>query len=125
MTPEVQGLLEKSKESIDAAKLLKGESYYSFSASRAYYAMFYAAEALLLTLGYSFSSHAAVIAAFGHEFVKTQKLDPKYHRYLLDAQDLRNVGDYDIGHGITKDQAELLLLWADDFLAATEKYLTT
>ena len=124
MKSEVQGLLEKSKESIEAAKLLESESYYSFSASRAYYAMFYAAEALLLTLGYSFSSHAAVIAAYGQEFAKTQKLDPKYLRYLLDAQDLRNVGDYDIGPGITKEQAELLLLWADDFIAATEKHLT-
>ena len=121
MTPEVQGLMKKSKESIDAARLLKSEGYNSFSASRSYYAMFYyAAEALLLTLGHSYSSHAAVIAAFGQKFSKTQLLDPKYHRYLLDAQDLHNVGDYDIGPGITEDQAERLLHWADDFFVAIE-----
>ena len=36
-----------------------------FAASRAYYAMFYAAEALLQSRGLAFSKHSAVHAAFG------------------------------------------------------------
>jgi uncharacterized protein (UPF0332 family) len=86
--------------------------------------MFYAAEALLLDRGFSFSSHSAVIAAFGRQFAKTRFLDPKLHRYLLDAQDIRNVGDYGVGSSITEEQVEQLQDWAREFLGAVEAELT-
>ncbi len=124
MTPEVQALLEKARASRRAAILLAGQDYLDFAASRAYYALFYIAEALLLSQGLSFSSHAAVIAAFGKEFAKTRRLDPCFHRYLIDAQDLRNVGDYGIGPGVSRAQLNELLAWADQFLAAAEAFLT-
>lgn len=118
MNREAGALLQKAHESLLAAKLLGQEGYPDFAASRAYYAMFYAAEALLLSRELSFSSHSAVIAAFGKEFAKTQALDPKFHRYLIDAQDLRSLGDYGIGPGVTADQAQEILCWAEEFLAA-------
>lgn len=65
MTPEQQKLLEKAARSIQAAKLLNEEELAEFAASRAYYAMFYVAEAFLEGEGLSFSKHSAVIAAFG------------------------------------------------------------
>ena len=65
-----------------------------YAASRAYYAMFYIAEAFLEGEGMSFSSHAAVIGAFGREFARTGRLPAEFHRFLIDAQDLRNSGDY-------------------------------
>jgi uncharacterized protein len=80
MKSEVRLLLQKAEESLKAAQLLGAEVYRDFAASRAYYAMFYTAQALLLEKGLSFSSHSAVIAAFGREFAKTNALDPKLHR---------------------------------------------
>jgi len=65
---QYQTILEKARESIDAAKLLAEQGYLDFAASRAYYGMFYAAEALLLHKDLSFSSHSAVIAAYGREY---------------------------------------------------------
>jgi uncharacterized protein (UPF0332 family) len=44
------------------------------AASRAYYAMFSAARALLLSQGLDFSSHSAVIAAFGQHFAKSGRV---------------------------------------------------
>ena len=123
MKPEVRSLTQKADESVKAAKLLGAEGYWDFAASRAYYAMFYAAEALLLEKGLSFSSHSAVIAAFGREFAKTNLLDPKLHRYLLDGQDLRNAGDYDIGPAVTEAQAKEVLGWADEMVAAAKTNL--
>jgi uncharacterized protein (UPF0332 family) len=67
---ETEALLLKSHESLDAAQLLNAQGYANVAASRAYYAMFYAAQALLLERGFSFSSHSAVIAAFGREIAK-------------------------------------------------------
>lgn len=63
--------VEKAKESLQAANSLFDGGFYDFSASRAYYAMFYCAEAVLLTKNLSFSKHSAVITAFGKEFIKT------------------------------------------------------
>ena len=83
MNEQIRIILEKAKESLDAAKLLAEKSYLDFAASRTYYAMFYTAEALLLSKGLSFSSQAAVIANYGKEFSKTRELDPKFHKYLI------------------------------------------
>lgn len=123
MRPEVQSLLQKARESVDAARLLGGKGYWDFAASRAYYAMFYTAEALLLERGLSFSSHSAVIGAFGKEFAKSSALDPKFHRYLLDGQDLRNAGDYDVGTPVTEAQAKDVMAWANELVAAAETFL--
>ncbi len=45
---EMEAMLEKAERSLDAARVLIESEYYEFSSSRAYYAMFYCAEALLL-----------------------------------------------------------------------------
>ena len=90
MKTAVEALLAKAARSRRAAALLGEQDYLDFAASRAYYALFYVAEALLLAEGLSFSSHAALIAGFGKTFAKTQRLAPRFHRYLIDAQDIRN-----------------------------------
>jgi len=109
MSDEGHALLHKAVESHQAAVLLNREGFPDFAASRAYYTMLYIAEAFLLTLDMTFSSHAATIAAFGKEFAKSGKVDPKFHRYLIDAQDYRNQGDYGVGPGVTQKQAAELI----------------
>jgi uncharacterized protein (UPF0332 family) len=109
LSHEIKALIQKAFGSLEAAGLLAKEGYPNFAASRAYYAMFYAAQALLLHKGLSFSSHAAVIAAFGKEFSKSGEMDILFHRRLLDAQDSRNIGDYGLGTEITPAQGVELL----------------
>jgi uncharacterized protein (UPF0332 family) len=123
MKDDIEYLLEKAKESLDAAALLNHEGYPGFAASRAYYSMFYVAEALLLDIGLSFSSHSAVISAFGREFIRAGKIDAKFHRYLIDAQDLRNLGDYGVGKKISPEQAQEILSWSREFISVAEAIL--
>ena len=77
MKDSTERLLQKANRSIEAAKLLLNESDYDFAASRAYYAMFYIAEALLGERGLHFRKHSAVHAAYGEQFAKTSVLEPK------------------------------------------------
>jgi uncharacterized protein (UPF0332 family) len=84
---------EKAGDSLRAARLLAQEGFFDFAVSRAYYTMFYAAEALLLKESLSFSKQSAVIAAFGRHFVKAGHVSPDFHRYLIEGMDSRNVGD--------------------------------
>jgi uncharacterized protein (UPF0332 family) len=49
--------IKKSEENIQAAELLVSEEFYAIATTRAYFAMFYAAQALLETQNLSFSKH--------------------------------------------------------------------
>ncbi len=77
--------IQKAGESLQVAQLLVNNNLSAFAAARAYYSIFYIAEAFLLKEGLTFSSHSAVIAAFGREFAKTKRLPVEYHRYLINA----------------------------------------
>ncbi|MBC5797570.1 HEPN domain-containing protein [Anabaena aphanizomenioides LEGE 00250] len=123
MNDEQKYLLIKAERSLNAAKELNNKNYPEFATSRSYYSMFYAAEALLLSENLSYSSHAAVISALGKFCVKTNKIPSKYHRYLIDAQDQRNRGDYDINPDLTKEDADRLIVQAEEMLNFTNQYL--
>ena len=107
MTREVRGLVNKSKHAIKVAKDLLAQGYPSDSASKSYYAIFYAAQAMLKSAGIDVVKHSAVESAIGFHFVKTGKIDQKYHRILLDARKLREIADYAIQEEVVLPQ-ELL-----------------
>ena len=123
MKPEVQELMDKAVRSLKTAEKILKDGEVDFAGSRAYYAMFYVAEALLLQRDLSFSSHSAVTANFGKEFAKTGILNPKFHNYLIKAQDRRNIGDYAIGNHLTQQEVREMLAWAKEFIKAAESYL--
>lgn len=50
MTTEAQALLDRAEDSLRVAEFILASGEPGFAASRAYYAMFYCAEALLLSL---------------------------------------------------------------------------
>ena len=124
MTPDQIALIEKARSSLQAARLLADEGYFDFSAARAYYTMFYLAKALLLEENKYFSKHSAVIAAFGQLFANTGRIHVKFHRYLIDGADSRNVGDYQTGGNLGPDDANEQIHRAEEFLKATEQLLT-
>ncbi len=115
--------LDKSEHSIAAAKHLLVDGYSEFAASRAYYGMFYAAQALLSELGRRFRKHGGVHAAFGEAFAKTGILDAKYHRWLLDAFDKRIKSDYDVEDVLASSDAESLIAQAEEFLIVVNSHL--
>jgi len=111
------GFLEK------AARALLDAGEAEFAASRAYYAMFYVAEALLFEKGLRFRKHGGVHGAFGEHFAKTRELDPKYHRWLLRAFDRRIAADYATDAQITADEAAEMIRQARDFLHEARRHL--
>ena len=120
---DISDLIKKAKDSLEAAESLVKDGFYDFSASRTYYAMFYTTEAVLLTKNLSFSKHTAVIAGFGKEFIKAGVFPQILHRYLADAFDLRQLGDYGSVGSISKDKAQELIDHAKEFIEIVEEYL--
>ena len=78
----IQSLIEKARRYLRSTELLIQDGDYDSAVSRAYYAMFYAAEAALLKKEMTFSSHKAVISAFGQYFVKTGIFEKRMGRDL-------------------------------------------
>lgn len=123
MNNAVVQLMEKARRSLSAARSLLERGDGDFAASRAYYAMFYAAEAALLARGMSFSKHSAVISAFGRELVKTGALPEWLHDALRSAFDERNIGDYGLVESYPSDRAAGVIERAGRFLDAAEGFL--
>lgn len=84
--------------------------------------MLYLAQAFLLDRELSFSKHSAVIAAFGKEFVKTGVLPTEFHRYLIDAQEMRLIADYQ-GTQLDEKDAAMQIVRAGEFLQLAQKRL--
>ena len=116
MTAEQAALLQKAQKSLQAARLLADQGFYDFAVSRAYYAMFYIAEAFLLGEGLAFSKHSAVISAFGERFAKSGRVPQEFHRYLIEGESSRNVGDYDIKPGFSESEAAEQIEHTEKFL---------
>jgi uncharacterized protein (UPF0332 family)/predicted nucleotidyltransferase len=123
MTPEQAALLQKATDSLRAARLMANDSLYGFAASRAYYTMFYVAQALLLSKGLSFSKHSAVIAAFGKHFAHPGIVPVAFHRHLIDAQEARLIGDYAPQANLTEPDVATLIVQADAFVDEASRLL--
>jgi len=123
ITPEIQQLLDYADESHQAAQVLIKSGFVGFSAAQSYYTMFYLAEALLLSKGLKFSSHSAVIAAYGKEFSKTNLLDSKFHRRLIVAEERREDGHYGGSQNTTDEDSLESFQWAEEFMQAVKAYL--
>ena len=92
-------------QTVNAAWKLLSDGYYDFAASRAYYAVFYAATALLLQEGLEFRKHGGVIAAIHQQFIKTGRLEKEFGKNLNWLYELRSVGDYGVTVHVPKTDA--------------------
>lgn len=123
MTHEQQLLLQKSQQNIRAAKLLSEEGLYDIAVSRAYYAMFYLAEAFLIGENLNFSKHAGVISKFGEIFAWTGQVPTEFHRHLIQAQQSRTRADYDPTPCTSAEETVEQIRRAEVFLAFSQTRL--
>jgi len=120
----VQYRLEQAEAALNDAKyLLDGSRSPQSVINRAYYAMFYAALALLQKVGKIPSKHAGVIGLFDTEFVAKavfpRELSQDFHR----AFELRQVSDYRALQSPSREKAEEVWGKAARFVRAVRDYL--
>ena len=123
MKDKAKDFLVKAQDAIEAAELLQNGGKMDFAAGRAYYAMFYVAEALLHEKGLEFSKHAGVHAAFGEHFAKKGVLDAKFHRYLLESFESRLEADYGTEVVLNNTAVAEMIQRAKEFLQAARTCL--
>lgn len=123
MNEYTRKLLDKAIDTIEGAQLLLDHGKTDLAAGRAYYALFYIAEALLNEKGFQFSTHGDVIGAYGKEFSKTKLLDQKFHRWLRTAFDTRLISDYHVDTNIEAAIVSDMINQAHEFLETAKEYL--
>jgi uncharacterized protein (UPF0332 family) len=120
---EIGALIAKAQRYLKSAKLLLEDGDYESSISRSYYAMFYCAQAALLTKGLTFSSHKGVISVFGELFIKTGVFPREFGRELNKAFEKRQLGDYESVSAVSEEDAQEILIRAKEFCGEIGRWL--
>ncbi len=120
---ETLDLKKKAQRYLKRAKILLEDGDYDSSVSQSYYAMYFMVEAIFLIKNIKVTSHKGIISQFGQQFVKTNEMTREIGRMLREAFEARQLGDYEIGIGISKEEAELRLENAKIFIRTLEEYL--
>jgi len=114
---EVRTYLRLADEKLVVARDLLNLGHYRDVVGKAYYTMFYAAKAALLTAGAGgVRRHTGVVSFFGEHFVKTGKVDRRYSTILARALNDRIAADYKVEFEATEDLARRAITDAEAFL---------
>jgi uncharacterized protein (UPF0332 family) len=100
--------LERAEATLAEAQGVAERGWYNLSANRLYYAVYYAASALLISKGLPVRSHAGVKSMLHLHFVKTGVLTLEDGALVGMLFNLRQSGDYEDFKQVTKLQIEEL-----------------
>jgi hypothetical protein len=115
--------VNNAEEKLKTALILLKNDRFDDVVSRAYYAVFHCAQALLASIGVKAETHTGVRSLFGFHFIKTKKMAKIYSRYLKNLKDDREVGDYGIYSLIDEADAKNAIIEAQEFLKETKRLL--
>lgn len=115
--------LEQAVETLREANLLLDQSAWRGAQNRAYYAMFYAVLALLVTRQLGSSKHSGVLGLFDREFVKPGLLPKALSRSLRLAFNRRQSWDYGEVGDLDPEEITEMVAEAKLFVQAIEDFL--
>jgi uncharacterized protein (UPF0332 family) len=116
-------MIEKAEESLQGASILAREKMYAFAVSRAYYAVFYSAEAALITKNLMSSSHKSIITLFNREFIRTKLLPQEIYKVINNLNNERQSADYYYFASYTSEECEECIVQATSFVDAVRTYI--
>ncbi len=119
----VRGYLSKARDKARVARDLLARGEWDDAVSRAYYAAFHAAQAVLLTEGQRGETHRGLITLFGLLLVKTGKFDKKWGKLLANLKDDRETCDYEALSWTDEETAARAVQEAEGFVTTVEGYL--
>lgn len=120
---QIRLYLDHAHQALASAASSLEHRFYDTAINRAYYAIFYAASALLLTRGVSRSKHSGVIASFRQHFIKPGLIEVEYSDLYGDALDSRVGSDYDVTFESDLATAQGRLADAQRFVDRVTSYL--
>lgn len=120
---EIRAHLRKALQRLKVAGSLHQQGEYEDAVSRAYYAIYHAAQAALLVEGLRAQSHRGLANLFGLHLVETGKLPKKLAKYLRSVRDDREEGDYEVYSVIDQETSQTAVREAGEFVRAIQDLL--
>lgn len=117
--------MEHSNVALKDAKILFENGSLEGAISRAYYAAFHAAQALLLTLGLEPKTHQGVGHLFYQHFIRGGVIEPKYSQILARAQKYREEADYRHTMAFTREQTGETISEVESFISCLKDILSS
>jgi uncharacterized protein (UPF0332 family) len=115
--------MARGSEALREARVLLREGLFNGAISRAYYAAYHWASALLFTKGLEPRTHRGKIQLISLHFVKTGLLDDADAAHLSRLEDFRELGDYSADVTFTAEDAAGAVERAEAFIAACRPHL--
>ena len=115
--------IDSAMERLEASRVLIDSGLYQDAVSRAYYAVFQAARAVLATKSLDSKKHSGVISLFNKDFIKTGKLPRDFGKILKKAKDLRQASDYNDFYLVSKEEAKDAVESAERFIEGTKAFV--
>lgn len=118
---EQKNLVESSEDDLNTAKYLLEGDKYNASISRSYYAVFYAAKALLMEKDSKPKTHQGVSSELGKLF--REDLSPELTSKYSQIQTWREEADYSTGKDFGIEKAEEAIEFAEMFIRETKNII--
>ncbi len=95
--------MENARKMLEEVKSHRSNGFYNTAVNRMYYACYYAATAMLISMGIEVKSHDGVRLNLGRHIVLEGRLSPELGRFYSRLFSKRSTGDYDdfINHTLT------------------------
>jgi uncharacterized protein (UPF0332 family) len=113
--------LARAETCLREARTLRSAGLPFGAASRAYYAVFHGAQALLFSIGIETRSHKGLVAMLGDHFVKPGRLSAHMGRLVSRMQRDREDADYATGAVFTDQEASEMIASAEAFLSEARR----
>lgn len=113
--------MEHAQEMLEVAAHNIADGFFSSAINRAYYAIFYAANALLATQALARGKHSGVVAAFREHFVKPGLIEVEYSDIYGRVMDDRRASDYELEIPVEAEVAQRDLSDAERFVERIEQ----
>ncbi|HUT32877.1 MAG TPA: HEPN domain-containing protein [Planctomycetota bacterium] len=117
-------MTRKATHTLTVARELHSHGHFSDAASRAYYAVFHALQAALLTKGVTVSKHTGLMAEFNRHFIHTGLFPEVAHETIRRLFNDRQTGDYRYGVSIREEQSALDIQEAEQIIVRISQYLS-
>jgi len=115
--------LLRAEKALRSAKILEEDGELEDAVSRAYYAMFHAARAILFSKGVKAKTHRGTISLFGEKIVKEGVLRREFADMLRKALDLRQKSDYELYAELNEELVEEVIKNAGKFVEKIKELL--
>lgn len=116
-------MMAKARKSFVLAQEHHAKGLYDEAASRAYYAVFHAMQAVLLTKELAFSKHSGVKEGFNREFIHAGTFPKEFHAIMERLFRDRNIGDYSYDKSVDAEESERDIRDAEKVLKAIAGHL--